>query len=252
MIGSAWTRSVRDRLGRSASPSFRRRTGFATRRPALSLKRRRSFAAKPKRPGMRGQSLGFVFSFLLAFGFALSVGLGSAHYMIETGSPLTVETVGPWTSWPTEGNPTSDPYTRAHLARSGRLPLTSTSARYFLAKTDSAGRPLRADCEYTLSGASLDAQWWTLTLYDTAGRLIENDVARYGYNSSEMLRRSDGGYTLHLARRTRPENWLPVGAADARPLMLMLRVYGVRASDETGIGQVPPESLPSIARVACG
>ena len=41
-----------------------------------------------------------------------------------------------------EGNPNADPYTQAHVARSGRLPLTSTVARYFVARTDSAGRTL--------------------------------------------------------------------------------------------------------------
>ena len=55
-------------------------------------------------------------------------------------SPLTTTKVGPWSGWISEGNPHADPYTRAHVARSGRLPLTSTVARYFVARTDSAGR----------------------------------------------------------------------------------------------------------------
>ena len=69
--------------------------------------------------------------FIGTFAVALVLGIGSAWYMIERGSPLTTVRAGPWKSWLSEGNPNADPYTRAHLARSGRLPLTSTAARYF-------------------------------------------------------------------------------------------------------------------------
>ena len=55
-----------------------------------------------------------------------------------------------------EGNPNADPYTKAHLARSGRLPLTSTTARYFLARTDSDGRELTSACEYSIEGSALE------------------------------------------------------------------------------------------------
>lgn len=250
MSGRAWAGSFRFRR-RPAAPNFKRRVGFATRRPALTLKRSKSVATQRRQPWLKGRSLGFVFSFLLAFAFALAIGLGTAHYAIETGTPLTVEQAGPWSSWPTEGNPIADPYTRAHLARSGRLPLTSSAARYFIAKTDNAGRTLHANCDYTIEGAALDAQWWTLTLYDADGNLIGNRDNRYGYNSTEILRRSDGGYLMHLSRNARPENWLPVGANDRRSLMLLLRAYGVRSSDITGIGQVPPEALPRIERGPC-
>ena len=74
------------------------------------------------------------------FAVALLLGIGSAWYMIDHGSPLTTGRIGPWASWVSEGNPVADPYTKAHLARSGRLPLTSTIARYFVANSDSEGR----------------------------------------------------------------------------------------------------------------
>ena len=91
--------------------------------------------------------------FIGAFAVALILGIGSAWYMIERGSMLTTTRIGPWTSWVSEGNPKADPYTRAHLARSGRLPLTSTAARYFMADTDSRGSGLTAGCEYAIFGA---------------------------------------------------------------------------------------------------
>ncbi len=78
--------------------------------------------------------------FIGTFLVALILGIGSAWYMIERGSPLTTTKVGPWAGWVSAGNPKADYYTRAHVARSGRLPLTSTVARYFVARTDSDGR----------------------------------------------------------------------------------------------------------------
>src|SRR5690606_40202050 len=63
------------------------------------------------------------------FAVALILGIGSAWYMIEHGSLLTTARIGPWKSWLSEGNPNADPYTRAHLARSGRLPLTRSEER---------------------------------------------------------------------------------------------------------------------------
>jgi hypothetical protein len=149
-----------------------------------------------------------------------------------------------------EGNPNADPYTEAHVARSGRLPLTSTVARYFVARTDSAGRTLVSDCEYTITGSPLNARWWSLAVYDENGGLIENPSARYSFNSEELLRHADGTYRINLSRSARPENWLPTGAED-QSLILLLRIYNPRDTDASGIGLVPGERLPKIERKSC-
>jgi len=198
--------------------------------------------------GTSMRALGY---FIGAFAVALLLGIGSAWYMIERGSILTTTRIGPWTSWLSEGNPNADPYTRAHLARSGRLPLSSTAARYFAASTDSSGSHLSAGCEYTISGGSLNARWWSLALYDSRGSIIANPSNRYSFNSEEAIRRSDGSYEIHLARKARPGNWLPAGNDPDRNLKLLLRVYGPRETDVSGIGQIPAERLPKIERTRC-
>ena len=150
-----------------------------------------------------------------------------------------------------EGNPNADLYTKAHLARSGRLPLTSTTARYFTASTDSQGYHLTSDCEYLIEGSALNARWWSLALYDEHGSLIENPSQRYSFNSEEAIRRSDGTYHVNLASNARPENWLPTGTAPGKKLVLMLRIYSPRDIDSSGIGQIPSDRLPKIERKAC-
>jgi hypothetical protein len=193
------------------------------------------------------RSLGY---FIAAFAAALVLGIGSAWYMIERGSPLTTARVGPWESWLYEGNPNADPYTKAHLARSGRLPLTTTVARYFVAHTDNAGRTLRSSCNYSVVGSPLNARWWSLAVYDGYGGLIENPSDRYSFNSEEALRRADGAFRINLARQARPENWLPTGEKD-QSMILLLRVYGPRDSDVSGVGQIPESRLPRIERIEC-
>jgi hypothetical protein len=189
--------------------------------------------------------------FIGTFAVALILGIGSAWYMIEHGSLLTTTTIGPWKSWLNEGNPQADPYTRAHLARSGRLPLTSTAARYFIAKTDSRGRALSAGCEYAIIGFPINARWWSIALYDEYGSLMENPSRRYSFNSEETIRRADGSFRINLSRNARPENWLPSGGDPTRALILVLRVYGSRDTDISGIGQIPADRLPQIKQIQC-
>ena len=189
--------------------------------------------------------------FIGTFAMALILGIGSAWYMIERGSPLTTVKAGPWESWLSEGNPHADPYTKAHSARGGRLPLTSTAARYFVAHTDNRGSSLTSSCEYSIVGSPLNARWWSLAVYDDYGALIDNPSGRHSFNSEEAIRRADGTFHVTLARNARPENWLPSGTEHGRGLTLMLRVYGPRDTDVLGIGQIPVERLPKIERGAC-
>ena len=189
--------------------------------------------------------------FIGSFAVALMLGIGSAWYMIEEGSPLTTTKVGPWASWDTLGNPQADPYTRAHLARTGRLPLTSTVARYFVAKTDSDGHGLSSACEYRVVGLPINSRWWSIALYDGSGSLIANSSNRYSFNSDEALRHGDGSYRIYLARTARPENWLPTGDDTDRNLVLMLRIYSPRETDSLGVGLVPDDRLPKIERISC-
>ncbi|MEG6510110.1 DUF1214 domain-containing protein [Methyloligella sp. 2.7D] len=188
---------------------------------------------------------------IAAFLVALALGIGSALLVIRHGVPYATEHAGPWMSWPSEGHPDADLYTRAYLAKSGRLPVTSTTVRYFSADADNQGSPLTSDCEYLLVGQPLQARWWSLALYDGEGRPIANPSDRYSFNSEEVLRRTDGSYRMILAQNARPENWLPTGADPGRDLTLLLRIYEPTETDERGIGAIDTERLPTIERTVC-
>lgn len=189
-----------------------------------------------------------VVNFLLCLGIAIVGGLGSASYMITSGSPLTTRQIGPWQVWKDAGRVEADPYTRAHFSTSGRLPAGSRNALYFLANRDSAGATLALNCEYTIGGLGPDAQWWSLSAYDMAGQLFTNSANRYAYSGTTVMRATDGTFAITVARDARPGNWLPV--AGSGTFRLMLSVYGLEAEDPRR-ASANSAGLPFIRRGTC-
>lgn len=185
---------------------------------------------------------------LLCLGIALAGGVGSAHYMIKAGSPLTTRHVGPWEVWKDAGRVEADPYTRAHFATAGRLPTGSRNALYFLAAGDSDGRTLSAQCDYTISGRGPNAQWWSLSAYDGDGQLFANAAERYAYSTATVMRAADGSFAITLSREARAGNWLPVAGRGA--VQLMLSVYGLETGEIRRGGQ-DQSGLPIITKGAC-
>ncbi|MEC9368569.1 MAG: DUF1214 domain-containing protein [Pseudomonadota bacterium] len=180
---------------------------------------------------------------------ALALGLGSGWYLIEQGSSLTTARIGPWSVWLAAGRPGADPYTVAHVARSGRLPITSTNAMYFFARTDSEGEQLLANCEYAISGPRLEVTWWSLAVYDLAGRLISNKAERYSFSKTDALSATDGSYRIVLSRTARAGNWLPTG--EAKRLQLVLRVYGPHPWTDSSGATDASALLPEIRKLRC-
>ena len=187
---------------------------------------------------------------LFIFIIALILGLGSAWYMIEEGSALTTSRVGPWSVWRSAGKPDADPYTKAHMARTGRLPITATSALYFFADGDETGNSLLSTCEYVVEGRPLNAAWWSLAVYDGTGRLIPNKADRYSFNRTDVARRVDGSFRIVLAQSARPGNWLPT--AEQGSLKLVLRAYDLRDADSVLDKAAAERGLPTIRKVVCG
>jgi hypothetical protein len=194
--------------------------------------------------------LQLVLGAFLFLGVALVTGLGSAWYAIDVGLPLTVETYGPWRSWPSYAHPAADTYSWAHAVRSGQLPLSSTAARYFTATRDSDGSRLYGDCEYEITGLGPPAAWWSLAVYDRGGALIPNASGRYAVSSETLVREPSGRFSIRMATDTRQGNWLPVAGSEA--VVLMLRAYvpdrHARTSDAAG-GLA--NALPTIRRIEC-
>ncbi len=189
----------------------------------------------------------FLLGLLLAFAVAAAIGLGATLFALSQGTAFGAFSVGAWTAWPRTGTADIDPYARAVIARTGELPMGSGDGIAFFAKTDDKGNPLDGRCEIIVSGATPQARFWTLTLYDPEGRLIGNSLNRQGFTSQEIVRKADGSFDIAVAPRARSGNWLPSGGAER--FVLVLRLYDSPVSLASRTGR--ETSLPSLERKTC-
>jgi hypothetical protein len=184
---------------------------------------------------------------LLALAIATIVGLGLTWTTATRGTDLGTLTIGAWTARPRTGTSEIDPYARATIARSGELPIGTGDGVAFTATADDANKLLDGRCDVVVSGVTPAARFWTLTLYDTKGRLVANALQRYGFTSQEIVRGSDGAFEVRIASRARAGNWLPTGALER--YVLMLRLYDTPVGVATRTQRDAP--MPSISTVSC-
>ena len=184
---------------------------------------------------------------LVALGLAAAVGLGSTWMTTTRGTELGTLTIGAWTARPRTGTVDIDPYSRATITRNGELPIGTGDGIAFTATTDDKKKPLDGRCDIVVSGVTPAARFWTMTLYDTKGRLVANALQRYGFTSQEIVRGADGGFEIRVASRSRAGNWLPTGGIER--YTLMFRLYDTPVGVATRTKRDAP--MPQIATVGC-
>ena len=182
---------------------------------------------------------------LFAFFVAAMLGLGSTWFTLSRGVAFGAIKIGTWTARPRTGTADIDPYARAAIARSGELPLGLGDGVAFVAQTDDAGRALDGRCDVVISGTTPPARYFTLTLYDGDGRLVENSTHRQGFTSHELIREADGKLDIIVAPRARAGNWLPTGGIER--YSLVLRLYDTPVGIATRAGREAP--MPAIRRL---
>ena len=187
---------------------------------------------------------------LVVYSFTLAIGLGvSSAYMAVQGSfPFGGVTIGSWTAWPRVGSRDADPYARAIVTRRADVPLAVGEGLALTAGVDKDGQPLDSACTYRLGAATPQARLWTLTVYQEGGALVTSELGRSGFTSAEILRGSDGRFTVTLARAAQPGNWLQLPPAG--PFSLVLRLYDTPVA--AGSATLDAALLPSVERVECG
>lgn len=177
-------------------------------------------------------------------------GVGSSWYMVEAGNRLTTETFGPWVTWTAKARTDADPYTRAHFARNDMLDLSTDVAASYYAYGDNDGNVFTSSCTYVVESGTLDAAWWSLTVFDTDGRLIPNAANRYVFSATTTALAPDGSFKVNLARDAKPHNWLPTG--NAGRFILVLHMLNPADSIQNDGDQAVSFELPDIRQVGCG
>jgi hypothetical protein len=184
----------------------------------------------------------------LAALIGIALGLAVTFATLERGFGFGAVRAGPWTAWPRVGASDIDPYARAVLSRTGEIPLAAAQGIAFYARSDDTGSPLSGSCDYIVSGAVPAARYWTLTLTDPNGRLVENAAHRYAFTSAEVLRRADNSFSIAVAPGARPGNWLP--SEPTRRFVLVLKLYdAVASASPSGLAGA---TTPRIIRGRCG
>jgi hypothetical protein len=184
---------------------------------------------------------------LFALAVATLVGLGLTYFALSRGAAFGALAIESWTAWPKSGTNDADPYARASIARSGRLPIALGDGVSFTLKADDTGKALDGRCNVVISGITPAARYWTLTLYNADGALIANTVSRYGFTSEEVVRRADGNFEIVVAPRANPGNWLPTGGEER--YQLQLRLYDTAVGVSTKAGREVP--MPQVATRSC-
>ncbi len=196
----------------------------------------------------RAVSIGLRFAWrVIVVAAAVAAGWISAWYMVEAGTGLTTHRSGPWTSWAVAARPGGDPYTRAHFARRGSLPLNADIARTWTARNDDVGERLHSACDYAIAG-TLPTAWWSISVFDDVGRLIGNSADRYSYSSGTAALQPNGSFVITLGRDARPGNWLPTGGAGRLTLQLTMVDQRAVLAELDAAGTL---KLPAIRKVAC-
>ena len=188
----------------------------------------------------------FLIDLAIAVVIAVAVGVSSAWFAVERGRFFGAINVGGWTAWPQEGSIDADPYSLAMLARTGEVPLGAGEGLSFTADRDAVGSPLSGRCTYAVIGETPPARMWTLTAYDSTGRLMVNVARRPGFHSREIVRAADGKFQISVASSVAPGNWLPI--APVERFGLVLRLYDTPLT--TG-SQIADLAMPTIHPVSC-
>jgi hypothetical protein len=164
----------------------------------------------------------FLGRFFIFVAIALIFGLGSAWRAVNHGFFAAANRYGPWVFWFREGTADADPYTAAHVARQGALPITAASAMAFTATRDSAGSRLSGSCTYEIRGYAVPSLWWNLSAFKSDGTIMPNKTGRSGFSSGNILMAPDGSFTVRLSPDVQPGNWIPASRGNRVILRLSI------------------------------
>ncbi len=184
----------------------------------------------------------FLATTVLVAAIAAGLGLGSI-WLALAHPPFSGEVrIGPWRGAASFAAADGDPYLRARLARSGRVPMSTAVGAAFVATVDDAGAGLDPSCHYRVAGQLADADLWTLAATGADGALVAEGL-RASFSSRDTLRSADG-FVITAGPTARPGNYLPTSGLSG--LVLTLRLY------DAGLAAAAAElRLPSITRLEC-
>jgi len=158
-----------------------------------------------------------------------------------------------WTSIPSAGDPKRSIYTRAYVSTHGLFALSKPESVYFSSEIDIEEAALDGSSCYVLSGTEIQStsiipRWWSLTVYNNDGYLVESTEKQYSYNSENIIYNSNGEFEIYLAGKASNNisNWLKTPSEEL--FSVILRVYQPGEEFFSNLSRV---DLPIIKKVSC-
>jgi hypothetical protein len=177
---------------------------------------------------------------------SLTIGIGSARWLIARSAATVPLGVGSWRIWSNENDAANGPYETAHYFLTGRLPPAAHQVRIYETAEDDDGAFLDGDCTYTVSGPAHGAHWWEVAIVDPlSGPLLQTGAHMSGTSSAQIVSNADGSFDVTIAREPKPGNWISPSGLARFSLAMSLRAAKPRDAIE------PAAVLPRIARGEC-
>ncbi len=176
-------------------------------------------------------------------GQAISLANNKLHEAIDTQSTSPKE--NGWMMWrDTIGQPGTNYNVRAGIAMAGLGALPITEAAYASASSDKNQLTLTGTNQYKIHFPKEQMPpvkaFWSLTLYDVDGFLVETSINRYLLGDRDALTYNDDGsldiYIQHNTPTKNESNWLP---APKDQFTLMLRMYSLGERFYDGSWKIP-------------
>src|SRR5262245_61035186 len=100
--------------------------------------------------------LSFALRVVVFLVISLTIGIGSARWLIARSATTFPANERSWKIWTAEG--TDGPYGAAHYLLAGRLPPPANQVRIYETAEDDSGVPFDGDCIYTVFGPAIAAR----------------------------------------------------------------------------------------------
>lgn len=184
----------------------------------------------------------------LALSITFGVGIVSSVSALKATVGFGSIALGPWVAFPNAQTADTDPYAKAHRARTGKLLYGGAEGLQFIAARDDSGQMLTTACAYDISGATPQARFWTLYPATTGDVPLRATSDLPGaLNAWTVLRKPDTSFVIHVSSSARPGNWLAVPRVGA--FRLVLTLLDTPAAGSSGVIDL---AMPKIVRTGCG
>lgn len=128
----------------------------------------------------------------------LGLGIITAVYALSSIGLRPVADSQGWQEWRLGKNDRALPYSLGHFLNAGQVP-PPKAVRYYVRERDDDGNVLSSDCIFEISGPSIPARWWSLSVGEAEASVL---------SAGQAMLDSAGNLKAVVSRHPMPGNWI--------------------------------------------